>query len=395
MKSARGKLFLVLALLGTLGVVVCLIYLVTRPLTLAARGGTVLVYEIDLDAFPDGKLPAEYKPEDLTAALLRRLDPKESQGITVKPVDPHRVEIGLPRTSGHADHLDKIKSLVATTGSLEFCILANEQDDKAATAAACALLNAGSWSAEQRETMPRELQRRADRGQPPPAPHPEKGDRFEWDNGHTGDRYRGGEATYRWIELGREERATLGLANGQSGDIRWMAAEAARRAGRVLILARDWGSFLIYSRDCTSQKLTPGERKQKEFDYFALARESGAGKRVGGAHLAQVTRGLDRNLMPGIDFAMNAHGEELFYEITDANRPTGDPPFHRHLAILLDDRIVSAPRLLQPIRKYGQITGNFTDAEVDQIVQLLQAGALPVPLKPVPVSEADVEPGWK
>src|SRR5262245_17756325 len=38
-------------------------------------GGTILIYEIDLDKFPNGQIPDTYKPEDLVASLKRRIDP--------------------------------------------------------------------------------------------------------------------------------------------------------------------------------------------------------------------------------------------------------------------------------------------------------------------------------
>ena len=36
-------------------------------------GGTILVYEVDVDKFPDGKMPENYKPEELAAAIKRRI----------------------------------------------------------------------------------------------------------------------------------------------------------------------------------------------------------------------------------------------------------------------------------------------------------------------------------
>ena len=96
--------------------------------------------------------------------------------------------------------------------------------------------------------------------------------------------------------------------------------------------------------------------------------------------------------MSAIDIEFSPRGDKLFYDLTNANCPTGNPPVYRHLAILLDERVVIAPRLLQPIGKRVQIRGSLTDAEVDQVFRLLQAGALPAPLKPMPISETNVEP---
>ena len=63
------------------------------------------------------------------------------------------------------------------------------------------------------------------------------------------------------------------------------------------------------------------------------------------------------------------------------------------LAIVLDDMIQSAPKINDPLTGgRGIITGNFTPEDVDRMVSILRAGALPATLKPAPVSETTVEP---
>ena len=56
----------------------------------------------------------------------------------------------------------------------------------------------------------------------------------------------------------------------------------------------------------------------------------------------------------------------------------------------MDGQIRSAPVLNQAIRTDGQISGNFTPADIDTLVRILRAGALPATLKPQPVSENTV-----
>ena len=51
--------------------------------------------------------------------------------------------------------------------------------------------------------------------------------------------------------------------------------------------------------------------------------------------------------------------------MTTNNAPVGSR--QRQLGIILDDNLLSAPNILQPIRKEGRITGRFTRAEVDQL----------------------------
>jgi SecD/SecF fusion protein len=58
-------------------------------------GGTILVYEVDRSKMTD---PDQYKPEDLAAALKRRIDPADLYNVTIRPAggDTPRVEIILP-----------------------------------------------------------------------------------------------------------------------------------------------------------------------------------------------------------------------------------------------------------------------------------------------------------
>ena len=57
-------------------------------------GGTILVYEVDKSKQAD----QDAKPEDLAAALKRRIDPADLLNVTIRPVggETPRVEIILP-----------------------------------------------------------------------------------------------------------------------------------------------------------------------------------------------------------------------------------------------------------------------------------------------------------
>ena len=78
-------------------------------------------------------------------------------------------------------------------------------------------------------------------------------------------------------------------------------------------------------------------------------------------------------------------------ELTAANRPDGN--FHRRMAIIMDDKVLSAPNLNSPISNSGQITGNFTQEEVEFLVTILRSGRLPATLSEEPVSENRVGAG--
>jgi preprotein translocase subunit SecD len=75
-----------------------------------------------------------------------------------------------------------------------------------------------------------------------------------------------------------------------------------------------------------------------------------------------------------VNFTFNAVGARRFADVTRAN-------VGRRFAIVLDNKVISAPVIREPILGgRGQISGNFTAASASDLALLLRAGALPAPL---------------
>jgi protein-export membrane protein SecD len=75
-----------------------------------------------------------------------------------------------------------------------------------------------------------------------------------------------------------------------------------------------------------------------------------------------------------VNFTFNSVGARRFADITRAN-------VNRPFAIVLDNKVISAPRINEPITGgRGQISGSFTAASANDLAVLLRAGALPAPL---------------
>jgi preprotein translocase subunit SecD len=71
-----------------------------------------------------------------------------------------------------------------------------------------------------------------------------------------------------------------------------------------------------------------------------------------------------------VQFRLSAEGATLFGNATGANVGRG-------LAIVLDNKVVSAPRINSRITDSGIIEGNFSQQEVQDLVTTLRSGALP------------------
>jgi preprotein translocase subunit SecD len=107
---------------------------------------------------------------------------------------------------------------------------------------------------------------------------------------------------------------------------------------------------------------------------------------VSGEDLTDAQPGFDqRNGEPIVTFRFNNNGARRFANVTQEN--VGRP-----FAIVLDNEVISAPVIREPILGgSGQISGNFTVQQANDLAILLRAGALPAPL--TIIEERTVGPG--
>ena len=93
-----------------------------------------------------------------------------------------------------------------------------------------------------------------------------------------------------------------------------------------------------------------------------------------------------------VSIQWNNEGADIFNDIAARlySRPSGSD--QRALGIFLDDSLLSNPQIQQPSYSGGsaQIEGNFTQAEVVELANLLKSGALPLPLKQPPLYQEKV-----
>jgi preprotein translocase subunit SecD len=96
---------------------------------------------------------------------------------------------------------------------------------------------------------------------------------------------------------------------------------------------------------------------------------------VSGEDLVDAQPGFDqRTSEPMVTFRFNNNGARRFAQATQQN--VGRP-----FAIVLDNEVISAPVIREPILGgSGQISGNFTVQQANDLAILLRAGALPAPL---------------
>ena len=114
--------------------------------------------------------------------------------------------------------------------------------------------------------------------------------------------------------------------------------------------------------------------------------------RVEGSHLKNTSKGFDDRMQPAVNFAMNQQGAKLFRGLTSTNLPDPQTGRESRLGIIMDNELISAPTIQSQISDRGQISGRFTDEEVEELVNVLRAGRLPAVLKTEPITENQIDP---
>ncbi len=285
-----------------------------RPWTDAVKlgidlaGGTNLVYEVDREAAESGgKAVSDESMDMLTAAIARRVNPAGTKEIAIRRVGVQRVEVIIP--GADTAEVERTKREIVNLGSLEFGILANQQDHRELIQAA--------------QDEPYEARAAGVLG--------------------------------RWIPLARTAEGTYKQFEG-------------------------YGEIAERERDVEGEKV-------REVLVVIDPEEN----RLTGKYLKSARRSTDEAGAPAVSFSFNTRGAYLMQNLTSNNRPRKDG-FKRRLAIVLNGTVESAPGLEDVISDSGIIHGSFTVQEVKELVAVLNAGALELPLKRDPVNEFTVSP---
>jgi preprotein translocase subunit SecD len=116
-------------------------------------------------------------------------------------------------------------------------------------------------------------------------------------------------------------------------------------------------------------KVLPLEGSEGRNQYIVIKSRS----LISGDMLVDAQAGIYMN-NPVVHFKFNNIGARIFGEVSSKN--VGKP-----FAIVLDDKVISAPSIREPILGgQGQIFGNFSVESANELALLLRAGALPAPL---------------
>jgi preprotein translocase subunit SecD len=147
--------------------------------------------------------------------------------------------------------------------------------------------------------------------------------------------------------------------------LEWKEVVAGPAPSRESLLAQFGGTAP------SDSEVVPGDRTGQDGtvagrDYYLLRKAA----IVSGRELRNARRGQGQFGEPVVNFYLVPAAGEKFAEFTAAH--VGDPA-----AIVLDNRVISAPVIRSRIRDEGYIEGNFSLEEADDMALKLRAGALP------------------
>jgi preprotein translocase subunit SecD len=137
-------------------------------------------------------------------------------------------------------------------------------------------------------------------------------------------------------------------------------------AGSLEELNAGYGGSLPANLEALESPVRDDQGKVVGTRYYAVERVPV----VTGRDLKTARPGLGQFSQPVVNFSLAADGATRF------GRATGDN-VGRALAIVLDGKVVSAPRINSRISDSGYIEGNFTQKDAEDLSAVLRAGALP------------------
>jgi len=128
-------------------------------------------------------------------------------------------------------------------------------------------------------------------------------------------------------------------------------------------------SYILPAKPIKTQDES-GKVIEKEAGFYLLRKDSP----ISGNDLRTARRGTDNYGMPEVDFEIKRDATERFGKFTMENKG-------QRMAIILDNKVMSAPTIQEAIYNAGRITGNFSIQEAEDLALVLRTGALPASLE--------------
>ncbi|MBL8890965.1 MAG: protein translocase subunit SecD [Planctomycetaceae bacterium] len=314
------------------------------------KGGTVIVGQIDVSKVdendPNSGERGSFEIDDLIRQLKNRIDPTGLLEIVIRRLGADKIEVVIP----DVDQVEaqRIWNKMNKIGFLQFRIVATDLGEG---------VRAKELASKQAESTDLTIRRSRTVTEPASGTEPAK-------------------VIASWYDIGRTEVTAASAAEGETPPYRMVPLPSC-----------------LVRNGATGQIVLPTlyQRAKDGAELKRLAEEQGINQlqilllepinersRVDGEHVHS-TRVGSQGFQPIVEFTMTSGGASNMFRFTDFYRPVGQ---EKHfMAVVLDGSIMTAPALNSAIQDRGIIEGNFTRAEVEDTVAILNAGRIPVALK--------------
>lgn len=396
-----GRKFLLIGILTLVAIVAMWPPEEKLKLGIDLSGGTILVYQAKDTDRPD------FRMDDLISALKRRVNPEGVLDIPIRKVGSNRVEIILPKAS--PEEVERVKRQMTAVGSMEFRILADRRDPTDQTAINRALGENG-FNKPPRGYKWARLAENVSRTKPTDA-------KAAW-----GVQVKGNELTDPVQSWSRDHYigARVYLTPSSTTDgIESISAPIISNDATTLTLdptraevveggqthPRNLSSIASQIKSVGSYQIVMNPGRLSTEDPYLAIREIDRGHGVSeyyvlykddrydvtGEFLSNVYPTTDERVQPAVGFVFNPRGARRFGGLTREHVPREDGNFQYHLAIILDDVVMSAPVIRQEIRDQG-IIENMQASQVEELINILRAGSLPASIDPIPLQQEKIGP---
>ncbi|HEX3657402.1 MAG TPA: protein translocase subunit SecD [Pirellulales bacterium] len=195
----------------------------------------------------------------------------------------------------------------------------------------------------------------------------------------------------------QEEEDQIKAIISTSGALEFRVTANERDHADVIAVAKETKGRNVIVDDKVVAKWVPVDKEStSEFGRDYVVRQGEGGRVevlvmtntpevVTGQYLRTAQAAKDQRGQPCVTFSFDSKGAQLFGDLTTSNLPDTVQNFHRHLAVILDGELITAPSINGRIYDRGEITSNsFTDEQTTRLAAVLTAGALPAVLQKEP-----------
>ena len=309
------------------------------------RGGINMVGSLNLEALGDnegGPLP---QAKDIIPNLVQRVNPSGTKEIMIRALGADKIEVTIPSTN--LQDADNIWKRLVEAGKLEFRIVAEAQKNAAEFDLARKQASSGSRKREVKNAE--------------------------------------GKTIAKWTSI-------ASIVAPPNDPTRLMPLKQLpssnnlirdKSTGRIVNFQEFSGVF-TNDPDQSAANLAAWCKRNKIRTLQILMLEPDEDKAVDGKDLSSVSNGTDERGRGCVYFKTTSAGTSLLGSFTAINK-------NRQMGIVVDDQLHSAPNINEAIYGNGQITGQFTTEEVEDLVIKLKSGKLEVALNKAPISKDFIE----